>query len=75
MELMNLAGLSGTFEVNVGFRKRSNTAAKHSQSGSPKWQSLTNKIFVGSQRLIRETGKPLIVEINLSEVVVNNARL
>jgi hypothetical protein len=39
------------------------------QTGNPKWQHMVNKIYVGSQRLLREAEKPLVVEINLSEVV------
>ncbi|KAI5460768.1 hypothetical protein BGZ63DRAFT_454951 [Mariannaea sp. PMI_226] len=41
------------------------------ETGNPKWKHLTNKYFVGSQRLLRQPGKHLEVEINLSQVVVN----
>ncbi|KAK5711528.1 hypothetical protein LTR17_018356 [Elasticomyces elasticus] len=43
------------------------------ETGNPKWMAMNRKIYVGSQRLIREPDKPLIVEINLSEVVSPSA--
>ncbi|KAE9362541.1 hypothetical protein N431DRAFT_475894 [Stipitochalara longipes BDJ] len=40
------------------------------ETGNPKWAGITNKVYVGSQRLIKTPDKPLMVEINLSEVIV-----
>ncbi|KAL3442766.1 hypothetical protein BJX65DRAFT_312535 [Aspergillus insuetus] len=40
------------------------------ETGNPRWKHLTNKVFVGSQRLLKSVGKPLEVEINLSQVVI-----
>jgi hypothetical protein len=66
--------LSGTFEVSarhspllqISITMRS--APDERQTGNQKWLGMNRKIYVGSQRLIKEPGKPLFVEINLSEV-------